>query len=114
MNCGNYDQSMFALFLLAALGFSRPSIKRSKVRRATNDVDCQLCEFAVNYVEGLLQDQKTIDEITLEVEKLCQYVEPEVVDICNAIVDEHVPQIIAYVNDKLSSNDVCKLIGICA
>lgn len=101
---------MLGFFLLAALGFSRPAVKKNNLKL---DVDCELCEFAVNYIEGMLQDQKTIDQITLEVEKLCQYVEPEVVDICNAIVDEHVPQIVTYINEKLTTTDVCKLIGIC-
>ena len=98
----------FALFTLALA--RRPKIR---VTRKLKDSDCDLCRWAVTYIASMLSDQKTVDEITRAVEQACLYVEEDVRDICDAIVEEWIPPIVSYIQQEMSANDICALLGIC-
>ena len=100
------------LFALLSVALAQKPLARRSLRK-TNDADCDLCRFAVSYIAGMLKDQKTIDEITKAVEQVCLYVEEDVREICDAIVEEYIPTIVSYVQQEMSAHDVCALIGIC-
>ena len=99
------------IFALLALAASVPKIVKKD--RPKNDVDCTMCQFGVSYIESMLSDQQSIDQITKQCEQMCLYVEEDVRDICDAIVEEYIPQIIEYIRTEMSSMDICKELGIC-
>ncbi|OHT15341.1 hypothetical protein TRFO_42579 [Tritrichomonas foetus] len=60
-----------------------------------------------------MKDARTISQIVKSIEKLCEYVDENVRDVCQTIIVDNVPKIIAYIEQLMEAHDVCWEIGIC-
>jgi hypothetical protein len=57
---------------------------------------CPLCEFAVQYIEGYLQQNYTQEQIIRQLEVICALAPSGAREQCDAFVEYYVPVIIAY------------------
>ena len=103
-------REMFALFFLALA-----SAKTAPRAQQSNDIrpQCLTCKMVVKIVEKYLKDGKKVDEIVKKVETYCQYVAEDVRSICDQLVEEKIPEIIAYIEKQIETHDVCNFLDYC-
>eukprot|EP00794_Sanderia_malayensis_P012658 gene12658-13958_t len=75
-------------------------------------VECTVCEFVVNYAEGLIST-KTEDEIVKEVEKYCADLGSYKTE-CDAMVKMYLPKIIEMLKQEITPAVICKTLGLCS
>ena len=99
---------MFALFFFAASALSVAPRKADP-----SPTDCLMCKTAVSLVKSYLENEQDVQKIIEKLESFCSYCKPEVQDICKQLVDEKVPEIIKYIDDKLDGEQICKILDMC-
>lgn len=112
----------FAAFLFAGLVVAASSASVTpkmtyKQALKAKSIGCDICTFIVTEIDKLLVADNTIDEIIIQVEKLCSSLDgvfPGAGNACNAIVETYLPQIIeGLVNNQLSPASVCGTLTLC-
>ena len=98
---------VFALFF-AALGATAFATEV----RDKGEIKCVACETVVTLVDNWLDQGKTHDEIKRLVSQLCSYVGPSYADICTALLDGELEQIIKYI-ETMEPKKVCQMIKLC-
>lgn len=74
---------------------------------------CSLCELAISYIEGWLAQNATVQQIEQALEKLCNLI-PQLAATCDAIVEQGLPQIIAWIEQNQTPTQVCTELGLCS
>jgi len=74
---------------------------------------CGLCETLIQYIEGLVEANTTVEEIEQELETICSLV-PAYQQVCDQIVEQGVPQIIQWIEQNETPQQVCTQLGLCS
>lgn len=82
----------------------------------TNIVDdgvCIICEFAMQYIDKAIGNQKTRDKIEKAVHGVCNHLPKTVAKECNDFVDEYADVVISILSQDVSPKEACTLLGLC-
>ncbi|KAK8834034.1 hypothetical protein M9Y10_021254 [Tritrichomonas musculus] len=79
-----------------------------------NGVGCDMCKKVVQYIEQLLKDQKTEEEIALLVEEVCKFFPSPYDSLCDSICEQYVPAIMQYIEQGIEVLDICSSLGLCS
>lgn len=74
---------------------------------------CIVCETLVQYVEALVEDKATVEEIEKVLKKACNFLPQSMRDQCSNIVDTYGAMIIHLVATKYTPEQVCQMIKLC-
>ena len=91
--------------------------KVNKIRipkNVDNDLICTVCQQVVAFVETLMTEEKTEEEIIALVEKLCDKIPAPYGSICDSLAEAYIPQIMAWLKEELEVLDICQKIGLCS
>jgi len=89
----------------------KPKAKPQTVKPKPQDVNCDMCTYAVGAVEDWLENNATEQEIEQNLEQFCALF-PDEQDCDNVIVAE-VPQIVKWLEQNESPTQVCDQLGLC-
>lgn len=78
-----------------------------------NGEACAVCETIIQYLEALLEQGSTMEQIEALLGKLCGYLPPSMVNQCESIIKQYGDLIIHYVSTLASPKEVCRLIHVC-
>jgi len=81
---------------------------------SAQNVECDICEFAVHYIEGYLQENATLTEIETELEYICSYAPSTFQAQCDAFVVAEVPTLVAWIVTNENPQQACTAIGVCS
>lgn len=103
--CANTAQSLTP-------GKALPPIRVSYPRVGSSEA-CAVCETIIQYLEALLEQGSTMEQIEALMGKLCGYLPEKVVHQCENLVKLYGDLIIHYVSTMASPKEVCKLMSVC-
>jgi len=95
---------------LGLCGMKKPI--QPKVMVGVRDTNCFMCETLVQAIEGWLNDSATVQQIEQSLEQLCALI-PGFQATCDAIVEQGVPQIIQWLEQNESPQQICVQLGMC-
>ena len=98
-------KAIYAVVLFAALG-------AVAMADQTNDAKCPICKTVITLVDNWLDEGKTHEQIKKLVTQLCSYVGPSYADICSALLDGELEQVIKYI-ETMEPKQVCQKIKMC-
>ncbi len=107
----------FLLFLTFAFSFySVNSLNTTTganlhVNITSEGLKCDLCHLGVSYIENYLQNNHTETELEDVLDNLC-YKTPDS-NLCIALVNNYLPQIIELVEQKETPQEICSQLSIC-
>ncbi len=105
----------FLLFLIFIFSFySVNSLNTSTdlhVNITSEGLKCDLCHLGVSYIENYLQNNHTETELENVLDNLC-YKTPDS-NLCIALVNNYLPQIIELVEQKETPQEICSQLSIC-
>lgn len=78
-----------------------------------NGIGCDMCKKVVQYIEQLLNDQKTEEEIALLVEQLCTFFPSPYDSLCDSLCEQYVPTIMQFIEKGMEAIDICDSLGLC-
>jgi len=87
-------------------------VHKAKPKPKARDENCFLCETVIETVEDWVENNASIAEIEQNLEALCALV-PGLQAQCDAIVEQGVPQIVAWIQKNESPTQVCEQLGFC-
>jgi len=73
---------------------------------------CQVCELVVTYVEQLVANNNTIQQIEAKVEQLCDYLGP-LSGECDQVVVQYLPALVTWILKKENPKAFCSQVGLC-
>eukprot|EP01117_Protostelium_nocturnum_P002505 TRINITY_DN1321_c0_g1_i5.p1 TRINITY_DN1321_c0_g1~~TRINITY_DN1321_c0_g1_i5.p1 ORF type:complete len:284 (-),score=74.27 TRINITY_DN1321_c0_g1_i5:169-1020(-) len=74
---------------------------------------CAECKLVIGAVEGYLESNSTVAEITADLEKACSQM-PEFSFFCDELVDYGIPYILQLLENSESTDTVCQQLGFCS
>jgi cathepsin B len=78
-----------------------------------NSIECDLCDFAVGWVENKLPINATAQEVETLLTEVCNIVPKEYQAGCQAIVQQYGTDLINMLLKEISPHAICKMIGLC-
>lgn len=76
--------------------------------------NCEMCEFAMNYVFEILQNKDDREEIRNVLETICSKLPSSVADRCESLVHNNIDAILNLIDDNLSPEEICSALSMCA
>jgi saposin len=84
------------------------------VNAPVNDGDvCLVCETVVQYIEALLEQNATVEEIEAVVKKVCNLLPDTFKTQCQKLIDEFATEIVHYIAEKYTPKEICTLLKLC-
>jgi len=80
--------------------------------RKLRDVNCYMCTYVIQSIEGWLEQNATVQQIEQNLEQLCSLI-PGFESQCDAIVAQEVPQIVQWIEQNETPEDICSQLGFC-
>jgi saposin len=74
---------------------------------------CSLCQFAVQYIDGYLQQNYTQAQIIKQLEVVCALAPEPFADQCDAFVEQYVPVLIDYIVKYEDPSTACTQLRFC-
>jgi len=74
---------------------------------------CIICEFAMQYIDKAIGNDKTRDKIEKVVHGVCNHLPKTVAKDCNKFVDDYADAIITILSQEVSPKEACTLLGLC-
>merc|ERR1712183_86504 len=74
---------------------------------------CPLCQFAVQYIDGYLQQNYTQAQIIKQLEVVCALSPEPFRDQCDSFVEYYVPVLINYIIKYEDPQNACQQLGLC-
>jgi len=111
----NYlEQKIEAFDICAKIGLCKPSARNLIFTQSQDNIACSLCTKVVNYVEQYVKEGKPAQAIEKLIEtKVCALAPEFIQGICDNLVDNYIPLIINYLEQKFEALDICTKIGLC-
>lgn len=101
-------------FVIVALLFSSAvSEHRHHPHPPKDDTYCVVCESVTSFVEKWIAEDKTIQEMELLLEAVCNYLPADYQETCDAVIVDAIPQIISYIEQEFPPSEFCSLLGLC-
>jgi len=85
---------------------SHPKVK-------TNPVECEVCQEAIGYLDSVLTEKSTEDEIKTEVKSLCSHLPAAIDNECDALITEYGDELIKLVVQQIQPDTICKALKVC-
>jgi len=99
---------LLAVAFVALLGFfSLPTA-------SAQSLECQFCKFAVNFIEGYLQENATESEIVRYLDAICSLAPSSIAAECKKFVVQEVPALVQYIIRTESPATACSQLGLCS
>lgn len=96
------------------LGLCKAKSEPTKVEFKGNDAEtCLICETLIQYVEALVKENATVEEIDNVLKKACNFVPQDMKDGCDALINKYSNLILQYIIAKYDPKEVCTLIKLC-
>lgn len=89
------------------------SIQPTEPTNVLDDGVCIVCEFAMQYIDKAIGNEKTRDKIEKVVHGVCNHLPKTVATDCNHFVDEYADVVISILSKDVSPKEVCTMIGLC-
>lgn len=74
---------------------------------------CSTCEMLVSFVENWVDDNATMHEMEIFVEKLCMILPSEDQQMCDSFVENYLPQVVEMIEQDFPPEAICAAIGLC-
>jgi saposin len=82
--------------------------------RKVKSTSCEVCQYALGYLDQQIETKGAETKIEEEVESLCSHLPATFMNECDALITEYGPDLIKLVVDNfLSPKKVCKEISLC-
>ncbi|GAV03778.1 hypothetical protein RvY_14158 [Ramazzottius varieornatus] len=78
-----------------------------------SDVECVVCEFVMQYVDRLLENNYTEANIQGALDRVCRMMPKTVKDNCQSFVDQYTPAILVILGNELDPAMVCSGLKLC-
>jgi len=99
---------LFLLFVFSLYGVNSSSYTHNIT---SEGLKCDLCHLGVSYVENYIQNNHTETQLENVLDNLC-YKTPDS-NLCIALVNNYLPQIIELVEQKETPQEICSQLDIC-
>lgn len=104
----------FSLSLLLCLGLlSAPVTWAGRVKPNNLSIGCSACEIVITLVEDWLSNGSTEQEIITKLQTYCNSL-PVFVSECEQIAQNDVPQIINWIEQSKTPNEICGSLSFCS
>lgn len=74
---------------------------------------CVMCEFAVQFLQNMLQQKATREEIEQAVETLCDQMPHTIAEECEDYVDAYGDQVIELLAQEMDASEICPFLHLC-
>lgn len=74
---------------------------------------CGVCETVIQYVDSLLEQNATIEEIEQTLEKVCNFLPGNLKKQCDDIIETYGPAIVQLLAQYADPSEICQAIGLC-
>ena len=101
----------YLLFLTFVLSFYGVNSLNTTTNITSEGLKCDLCHLGVSYIENYLQNNHTETELENVLDNLC-YKTPDS-NLCIALVNNYLPQIIELVEQKETPQEICSQLSLC-
>lgn len=81
--------------------------------RSSNDL-CLVCEMIIQYVEAMIDQKSSVEEIEKVLKKICNYLPGSMKPECVNIVNTYGDMIIHYIATGYTPQEICKLVKLCS
>nr|XP_046213618.1 prosaposin-like isoform X6 [Oncorhynchus gorbuscha] len=75
---------------------------------------CEVCKVAVQYIDGILEQNATEAQIEDAVRKVCSFVPETVRSECDQLVEQYEPMLVQLLLQMLDPDFVCMKLGVCS
>jgi cathepsin B len=82
--------------------------------KQNNDLECDVCQYAIGWIEKELEGNFTVSKIKEELDKVCSIVPSSYRSECDSIVDTYTPAIIDYLVSKEPPQKLCQYLTLCS
>ncbi len=99
-------------FILSFCGVnSLNTTSELKYNITSEGLKCDLCQLGITYIENYLQNNYTETELENVLDNLC-YKTPDS-NLCIALVNNYLPQIIELIEQKETPSEICNKLSLC-
>ncbi|XP_056291342.1 prosaposin-like [Pseudoliparis swirei] len=95
------------LFPATEVGSAKPMVQ---VRESPK---CAICEFVMQQLESILDDQKTEEEVLHAVEKVCTYLPSSLSAQCKDLIETYGQAIIELLVQQADPKTICTVLALC-
>uniref|UniRef100_A0A4W5RAT4 Prosaposin n=1 Tax=Hucho hucho TaxID=62062 RepID=A0A4W5RAT4_9TELE len=74
---------------------------------------CDVCKVAVQYIDGILEQNATEAQIEDAVRKVCSFVPEAVRSECDQLIEQYEPMLVQLLLQMLDPDFVCMKLGVC-
>jgi molybdopterin/thiamine biosynthesis adenylyltransferase len=74
---------------------------------------CQVCQLITTYVEQLVANNSTVQEIEKQVENLCSDLGTQLGPLCDQMAVKYVPTLVTWIVKKENPQAFCSQVGLC-
>jgi len=89
-----------------------PAVKQLPALKAEKP-SCVLCEYVINTVDKMLEDQSNVKQIEAALEQVCGVLPKSLASQCQSFVDGYTEIIIDMLTKDVSPQQVCENLGLC-
>ncbi|XP_076060400.1 prosaposin [Oratosquilla oratoria] len=91
-------------------GLLGPAMGKSSVK---DNNKCVMCEFALNFLQNILEQEDTREDIEHAVENLCSYMPKTISEECEDYVEAYGDQVIEFLDQEIDPAKICSLLHLC-
>jgi len=103
---------LILLLLLVTLVFAAP-VKPKKIPEKVGDTSCVLCEYIIQVLETLIQQNSTQQQIINAIAKICTILPASIRSPCQQFIAQYGIQLIEILIDKEPPHQACVQLHIC-
>jgi len=74
---------------------------------------CLICEYAMQYIDKVIDNNKTRDRIEKVVHGVCKHLSKIDAEDCNEFMNDNADAIINILSEEVSPKNVCKFLDLC-
>jgi len=97
--------NIFLLFLsITSIAYASPS---------NNSIYCPICELVITEAESYLTNNKTEQQLMTYLDSFCDKLPSGKKDLCENIVQQGIPKVFEYIQEKEDPQTVCTQLKLC-
>lgn len=81
--------------------------------RIGDDNKCVFCEFALHFLQNMLEQKDTREDIEQAVERLCDAMPHKLAEECDDYVDAYGDQVIELLAQEIDPSQICPMLHLC-
>jgi len=99
--------------LCDALDMCNSNDSHNFIETSSDDSTCVICEYAVSYLDKILEDKSSEEEIKEALESVCDLLPSSVKGQCDNFVDTYTDMIIQLLTGEITPKELCGYLGLC-